>query len=80
MAVLTPNDFQNLGSSVFATLVFLSNFLFWKRSGYFEPGAEQQPLLHTWSLAIEEQFYLFFPILMVLLAKTGKKVVPYWDC
>ena len=75
-AIMTPNDYQNLGSSIFATSVFLSNVLFWKRSGYFEPGAEQQPLLHTWSLAIEEQFYLLFPILMVLLAKTGKKFIP----
>jgi len=75
-AAMSPSDFQNLGSSIFATSVFLSNVLFWKRTGYFEPAADQQPLIHTWSLAVEEQFYLLFPILMVALAKTGKKLIP----
>ena len=55
-AVMTPNDYKGLGGSIVATSVFLSNVLFWWRAGYFEPLAEQQPLLHTWSLAVEEQF------------------------
>ena len=69
-AVMTPNDYKSLGGSIFATSVFLSNVLFWARSGYFEPQAEQQPLLHTWSLAVEEQFYIVFPVLIILLTRT----------
>ena len=70
--VMLPNDFKSLGGSIFATSIFCSNILFWWRSGYFDTPAELQPLLHTWSLAVEEQFYLAFPLLMMLLNKTKK--------
>ena len=62
--LLLPGDFARLGESgMFAAFGF-SNFYFLWSSGYFDPAAEMQPLLHTWSLAVEEQFYLFWPILM----------------
>lgn len=64
--LLTPNDYRRLGESVFATTFFSSNILFWLESGYFATPIEQHPLLHTWSLGIEEQFYIGFPIFLML--------------
>lgn len=59
--ILTPYDMGNLGRSVLATTLFSSNFLFWKTTGgYFDGDSATLPLLHTWSLAVEEQFYIFF--------------------
>ena len=71
--LFSPDDFQALGQSIFAQTILCSNLYFWKYAGvlnYFdEHTAELLPLLHTWSLAVEEQFYLFFPF--VLLAGKG---------
>src|SRR5690606_35545731 len=53
-------------SAVFSSL-FLSNFFFLSKQGYFDVGALQKPLLHTWSLSVEEQFYIWAPILLVAL-------------
>ena len=55
--------------SVIALTVFGSNFVFWEQSGYFAPSAAEVPLLHTWSLAVEEQFYLLFPLIMYMVAR-----------
>lgn len=66
--VLTPGDMANFGRSLVATVLFVSNVFFWLNSGYFDPAAELQPLLHTWSLAVEEQFYLLFPPALFLLS------------
>lgn len=71
--LLFPNDLKDFGQSVFATAGFSSNFLFWQESGYFDAPAETKPLLHTWSLAVEEQFYIAFPLLILLLAKHGQR-------
>ena len=68
-AIMLPNEFLATGRSVAATALFLSNVYFWRTSGYFADAAELKPLLHTWSLAVEEQFYVFFPILLVLVAR-----------
>ncbi|WP_191060822.1 acyltransferase family protein, partial [Geminicoccus harenae] len=65
--VMLPNEFRETGRSVVAASLFVSNVFFWQTSGYFDGPADQKPLLHTWSLAIEEQFYLFFPILLLVL-------------
>ena len=65
--VLTPQDYMNFGRSVIAAAAFYSNFYFHSQSGYFEPAAETQPLLHTWSLGVEEQFYLIAPGFILLL-------------
>ena len=64
-----PEDFSLVGKSVVAQALLASNFFFWSQSGYFTPGADTQPLLHTWSLAVVEQFYVFFPLLLVFLAR-----------
>ncbi|MFK7913345.1 MAG: acyltransferase family protein [Pseudomonadales bacterium] len=65
--LLMPGELEDFGQSVATTTVFSSNFLFFSENGYFEGPAEQKPLLHTWSLAIEEQYYLIFPALLLLI-------------
>jgi peptidoglycan/LPS O-acetylase OafA/YrhL len=59
--VLLPSDFRDYSRSLFATGTFTSNMFFWRDSWYFAAPAQTKPLLHTWSLAIEEQYYLLFP-------------------
>jgi peptidoglycan/LPS O-acetylase OafA/YrhL len=63
--VLLPDDFAELGRSAFYQGLFAANFYFYRSSGYFDGAAEEKPLLHTWSLAVEEQFYLGYPLMMV---------------
>lgn len=71
--LLLPDAFEGLAKSAAATLAFLSNFWFANAtSDYFGPGAEMMPLLHTWSLAVEEQFYIVFPILLWLVLPKGR--------
>lgn len=65
--VLLPNDYGDLGASAIAQQLIVSNFYFWRTTGYFDGPAELKPLLHTWSLSVEEQFYLVYPILLLLL-------------
>lgn len=72
-----PRVLEKAAGSLSAQVLLLSNMYFWRYLGnYFEVAPEQQPLLHTWSLSVEEQFYLFFPFLMLLLARsrTGSRV------
>lgn len=64
-----PSDFKDFSQSLFAVTVSLSNFLFLSESGYFESATELKPLLHTWSLAVEEQYYLLFPLLLISMWK-----------
>ncbi len=61
--------FKEFGLSLSAQSIFSANIFFWKHSGYFGLAAETKPLLHTWSLSVEEQFYLFFPVLIFLIYK-----------
>jgi peptidoglycan/LPS O-acetylase OafA/YrhL len=75
---LPPDQMTAFAKTVLSLPVFGSNILFWKQSGYFDPPAETVPLLHTWSLAVEEQFYLFFPIGMLLIQKFGKSRYSFW--
>ena len=63
--VLLPSDYAMLGQSAFFQGLFAANFYFWRHSGYFDGAAEEKPLLHTWSLAVEEQFYFAFPLAMI---------------
>ena len=67
--LMTPDDYKTLGQSIVATTLFLSNIFFWRQANYFGAPASENPLLHTWSLAIEEQFYLFYPLLLLLVSK-----------
>ncbi len=61
---LLPTEYSQLGKHVAAGAGFVSNFAFWKEAGYFTTSAESKPLLHLWSLGIEEQFYIFWPLLL----------------
>ena len=70
--VMLPSQLRDLTDSAAAVAVFLSNFYFLSQVDYFAPDAELQPLLHTWSLAVEEQFYLLFPLAFVLLWRRGR--------
>jgi len=74
---LLPDDLRSLGSHVMAGSGFLSNFLLYFESGYFEAEAETKPLLHLWSLAVEEQFYFVWPIFLLLIAKAKLKAAPF---
>ncbi len=68
--ILLPEDFSSYGRSVIAVVLSLSNFYFWRENGgYFDGSVQEVPLLHTWSLSVEEQFYLVWPLFMVLTAK-----------
>lgn len=63
---LTPADLVAYGKSLAASAISLSNFLFWSESGYFDAASQTKPLLHTWSLSVEEQFYLVWPAFLFL--------------
>ncbi|WP_298012503.1 acyltransferase family protein [uncultured Castellaniella sp.] len=61
--LMSPYDFQRLGQGMMAVIAFVSNILFWRTTDYFADTADN-PLLHTWSLGVEEQFYIFFPLFL----------------
>ena len=67
--LLPPSDYAHLGREVRYQAMFISNILFMRQDGYFDPASELKPLLHTWSLAVEEQYYVIFPLLMVLITR-----------
>lgn len=73
-----PEEFEDLAKSVVGTAFFSSNFYFWQTSGYFDPASTLRPLLHTWSLAVEEQFYLFFPLLILAIHRFGGRQYGVW--
>ncbi|WP_147126233.1 acyltransferase family protein [Shimia ponticola] len=68
-AWMTAPLYADFSASLLAVLGFVSNILFWQQSSYFDVAAELKPMLHTWSLAIEEQYYLFFPPLLWLIMR-----------
>jgi peptidoglycan/LPS O-acetylase OafA/YrhL len=65
--LFSPQDYKFLGQSIFSTVMFSSNILFWRQSGYFDVPMGERPLLHTWSLGVEEQFYVAFPVFLILV-------------
>lgn len=69
----SPSDFINAMKSMFMSSIALSNFHFLSESSYFDTASDFKPLLHTWSLALEEQFYLFYPLTLFLLLKFLRK-------
>jgi peptidoglycan/LPS O-acetylase OafA/YrhL len=75
--LLLPTDLMGYGRSLLATLVFSANVYFWRDTNYFSPAAEQKPLLHLWSLGVEEQFYLLFPLILMLLVRIGPRRALY---
>jgi peptidoglycan/LPS O-acetylase OafA/YrhL len=68
LVVLMPPDLASFGRSLLSSVLFGSNIFFWKTSGYFDGMAEFKPLLHTWSLSVEEQFYLIVPYVLMATA------------
>lgn len=75
-AWMLPSQFMDFSRSLMAVVFFVSNVLFWRESGYFAASAELKPLLHTWSLAVEEQFYLLFPLFLAVMWRIGRKHLP----
>jgi peptidoglycan/LPS O-acetylase OafA/YrhL len=71
---LTAGEYRQLGKHVAGGAAFVNNILFWREAGYFDAEAEVKPLLHLWSLAIEEQFYLFWPLLLGALFWAASRV------
>ena len=69
--VLFPADFEALAKQTIATQAYVSNIYFWQTINYFGLSADQVPMLHTWSLAVEEQFYLLFPLFMMVVARVA---------
>ncbi len=76
--LLADSGRVDLGRSAIATALFSSNILFFLQAGYFDGPAEMKPLLHTWSLAVEEQYYIFFPLLLILIARFSKRRYLAW--
>jgi peptidoglycan/LPS O-acetylase OafA/YrhL len=75
--VFLPGDFDAAARSAAATALSVSNFLFLGQVGYFDHDALSKPLLHTWSLGVEEQFYLFAPLISLALFRVGKRWRPW---
>jgi len=74
---LIPQDFVEFSESLIGVIVFASNIVFWSQTDYFSPSSEYIPLLHTWSLAVEEQYYIFFPMLLLFIYRRFPKGV-FW--
>lgn len=74
---MLPAELKAFSQSIVAVVFFASNILFWREEGYFAPSAELKPLLHTWSLAVEEQYYLLFPVFLLLTWRFGRSRV-FW--
>lgn len=70
---LLPGDLKEFAHSLIAVSCFSSNILFWQESGYFATAAELKPLLHTWSLAVEEQYYILFPLFLMMMWTLRKR-------
>ncbi len=71
-----PQHFERLGGSLLHAVLSFSNFYFWGESDYFDTASEFKPLLHTWSLGIEEQFYMFWPLFLILILTRLSKSTP----
>lgn len=72
---LPPEELDAYFKSLIALGLFSSNILFWQESNYFDAEASDKPLLHTWSLAVEEQFYLLFPLLLIAIWRFDRRLV-----
>lgn len=73
--IMTKSEINSYFRSIIATLFFFSNFHFWKNAPYFSSEVDLQPLIHTWSLSIEEQFYIVFPLFLIISFKFFKRLL-----
>jgi peptidoglycan/LPS O-acetylase OafA/YrhL len=73
LLLLLPFELRQLGKQIFFVSLFSGNLYFWSEIGYFDSDASQKPLLHLWSLGVEEQFYILFPLIIFFAIKTRKK-------
>ncbi len=71
--IFFPDEYDYLSRANLSVFFFISNFFFWKNTDYFNELTSQSPLLHTWSLSVEEQFYIFFPIFFIFFYKLNNK-------
>jgi peptidoglycan/LPS O-acetylase OafA/YrhL len=74
--LLLPDEYAQLKKHVLSAAAFVSNFTLWSEAGYFDTASAFKPLLHLWSLGVEEQFYLLWPITLALAWKFGAKILP----
>ncbi len=74
--VLLPDDYKRLGKAAISQVFMVSNFYHWSVAGYFGQSAESLPLLHTWSLSVEEQYYLLLPAMLVAVGWWKKSLIP----
>ena len=74
---MLPSQLKDFSGSIFAVVISLSNLFFLTKVGYFAPSAELQPLLHTWSLAIEEQYYFIFPLFLLIINRLKLSIVGF---
>ena len=70
---MLPSQYEDFSRSLIAVTLFVSNIFFWRESDYFAADATEKPLLHTWSLGVEEQYYLLFPLFLMLAWRFGKQ-------
>ena len=75
--LFVPQDLVNMAQSAVAAVLFSANILFFLEAGYFDASSYEKPLLHTWSLGIEEQFYIFLPLLLLVIARRGGRMLPW---
>ena len=75
--IFDPNLFTDYGNSLWSASLFSSNIFFWTEVGYFQTSSALKPLLHTWSLGVEEQYYIIFPVILMLVFKWVPKKV-FW--
>lgn len=75
--MMKPNELKGFGEALIGVATFTSNFIFARSRGYFDESTEINPLLHTWSLSVEEQFYILFPILLAIGWQFGRQKI-FW--
>jgi len=76
--ILLPLDFKDFALSGLSSVFYVSNYYFWTDTGYFGGMAAEKPLVHTWSLGVEEQFYILYPLFLFLLYKFVGRSVLFW--
>lgn len=76
--LLLPTEYASLGKQVAGSIGFFSNLIFWKEAGYFDVSAHEKWLLHTWSLSVEWQFYMLYPLIVVGLRKLTSRMLTAW--